>query len=108
MMFGIDNLQLKTSQLAAKQLQRTATNRTPASSSATGITAIVREKLILWSAAFAIARERKGLRSLTEAELLDMGITRAQADQESQRDFFDIPNARLTMHGFLDSSDRDY
>lgn len=106
-MFGIDNLQHKNSQLLARQFQGTDTCHNPDRRSATAFTTIVCEKLVLWSAAFAIARERKVLRNLSDGELLDIGITRAQVDEESRRDFFDIPNARLTMHGFLDSSDCD-
>jgi len=63
---------------------------------------VVREHMVRLSAGSAIARERKALRNLTETELSDMGITRAQADEEASRDYFDIPSERLTMYGLLD------
>ncbi len=55
-----------------------------------------------WSAATAIARERKALLKLTQRELSDIGITRAQAEAEAKRDFLDIPGNRLTHYGLLD------
>jgi len=65
---------------------------------------IVRNRLVRLSAGAAIARERKALRQLSESQLSDMGITRAQADAEAARDYFDIPMERLTMYGQLDCS----
>lgn len=67
-----------------------------------GIIAWLMERVVLWSAAIAIARERSILRKLTDSELADIGISRAQADEEARREFFDIPGERLTMNGLLD------
>lgn len=69
-----------------------------------GLLSYLGEKLILWSAAFAIARERKMLLQCSEEQLRDMGITRAEADNEAARDFFDVPGERLAMNGLFDSS----
>ena len=64
----------------------------------------LRDRLVRLSAGAAIARERDVLRQLSDSQLCDMGITRAQADAEAARDYFDIPNERLTMYGQLDCS----
>lgn len=39
----------------------------------------------------AVAGERANLRSMTDAELADIGISRAQADREAARPFWDLP-----------------
>ena len=39
----------------------------------------------------AIERERKALSRLSDAELRDIGVHRAEADAESRRVFFDVP-----------------
>ena len=62
----------------------------------------LRERLVRLSAAAAIARERKALSRLSESELKDIGITRAQAEREAAREYFDLPSQRLTMYGMLD------
>ncbi len=41
--------------------------------------------------ALAVRRERAALKRLTEAELRDIGLTRARADREALRSFWDLP-----------------
>jgi len=66
----------------------------------------LRERWILICAAPSIARERRQLLKMTDSELSDMGITRAQAEQESKRAYFDIPHSRLALRGLLDTAAR--
>ena len=58
----------------------------------------------------AIEQERKALSRLSDAELRDIGVHRAEADAESRRVFFDVPEDRLHLHadidGNLDSDDQ--
>lgn len=66
----------------------------------------VRAKWVLLCAAPGISQERKLLLKLTDGELGDMGISRAQAEQEARRAYFDIPANRLSQRGLLDPLDR--
>ena len=102
-MIRVDNTRVRFSQRFALVIEQSGCS----GGLFAGLVSTIRQKLILWSAAFAIARERKGLAKLDDHELLDMGITRAQADAEMNREFFDIPNGRLTMYGVLDTCDRE-
>lgn len=43
-------------------------------------------------AGFAISRQRACLRGLDDAALADIGVSRSQADQESNRPFWDVPS----------------
>lgn len=70
----------------------------------TGLLSYWHEKIILYSAAIVIARERKMLLRCSQQQLQDMGITQAQADSEARRAFLDVPGDRLSMYGLLDSS----
>lgn len=72
----------------------------------TGLLSFGREKLILWSAAVVIARERKMLLQCSAEQLRDMGISQADAEREAAREFFDVPAERLAMNGLLDSANR--
>lgn len=47
----------------------------------------------LWDlrAALALIRERRALAALDEARLADIGITRAEAEAEARRPFWDAP-----------------
>ena len=40
----------------------------------------------------ALRKERRGLRHLTDAQLNDIGVTRAQAEEEASRSGWDAPN----------------
>lgn len=46
----------------------------------------------------AIKREREALAKLTDAEIHDLGIHRADADAEARRSFFDIPEDRMNSY----------
>jgi uncharacterized protein YjiS (DUF1127 family) len=46
-------------------------------------------------AAIAVSAERHALAGLNDRMLKDIGITRSEADLESRRDFFDIPEGRI-------------
>lgn len=98
-MLRVDNTLHKFSQRFAMVFERSRGSQ----GLTAGVVTLLRQKLILWSAAFAIAHERKGLGKLTDEELRDMGISRAQADEEMRREFFDVPGERLRMNGVLDS-----
>lgn len=50
-----------------------------------------RALLRLW---ISLARERRALRRLTDAELRDLGRTRAEAEAEARRPFWDAPAGR--------------
>ncbi len=52
----------------------------------------------------AIERERKALSRLSDAELRDIGVHRAEADAESRRVFFDVPEDRLHLHSDADGN----
>ena len=71
-----------------------------------GLLSYLHGRLVLWSAAIAIARERKMLLQCSEEQLRDMGITQAEAHSEAAREFFDVPGDRLAMNGLLDSGTR--
>jgi len=63
---------------------------------------VLHARLVRLSAGVTIAGERKALRELSDSQLLDMGITRADADREAKKHYFDIPSERLRMYGQLD------
>jgi uncharacterized protein YjiS (DUF1127 family) len=44
--------------------------------------------------AFQVARERRQLMTLDASALKDMGVSRADADGEAQRKFWDLPSGR--------------
>jgi uncharacterized protein YjiS (DUF1127 family) len=46
-------------------------------------------------AALEVARQRRQLMTLDERTLKDIGITRADADHEAGRDFWDIPEEHM-------------
>ena len=50
-----------------------------------------------------VERERKLLAKLTDAELRDIGVHRADADAESRRSFLDVPADRLNLHSNVGS-----
>lgn len=80
----------------------TSINEDKRTSATAFLFAAVRDQWVRFSAAATIARERKALGQVSETQLRDMGITRAEADMEAQRDYFDIPAERLTLYGQLD------
>jgi uncharacterized protein YjiS (DUF1127 family) len=45
--------------------------------------------------AFAVARERRALRALSDEALKDIGLSRADAYREGTRSFWDLPVDRL-------------
>ena len=47
--------------------------------------------------AIAVHRERRALRRLTDQQLLDIGLTRAQALRESRRAWRDLPQERVSL-----------
>ncbi len=47
--------------------------------------------------AIAVYRERRALRRLTAQQLLDIGLTRAQAMRESRRAWRDLPQERVSL-----------
>ncbi|MEM9524310.1 MAG: DUF1127 domain-containing protein [Pseudomonadota bacterium] len=44
------------------------------------------------TALFSLARQRRGLRDLSDETLKDIGLTREQAQSEAARPFWDVPN----------------
>jgi len=49
-----------------------------------------------------VKRERELLAKLTDSELRDIGVHRADADAESRRQCFDVPVDRLALYEQLD------
>lgn len=57
--------------------------------------------LIAWiDLALQLGRERRDLARLSDQELRDIGVTRAQAEQESYRGIADIPPNRLKRNAW--------
>jgi len=50
------------------------------------------------SLCITIKTERETLAKLSNSELQDIGIHRADVDAERRRSFFDIPEDRIKMH----------
>lgn len=49
-------------------------------------------------ACFEVARQRRQLLALTDSELKDIGISRADSQREARRDFWDIPAHMKSRH----------
>ena len=55
-----------------------------------GLAAVLRYVVL----AFRIRRERDQLAAMTDAQLRDIGVSRADADSEAARELFDVPRHR--------------
>jgi len=55
---------------------------------------------------FEIKREREILAKLSDSELRDIGVHRAEADAESRRTFFDVPDDRLCLQADLEKGEK--
>ncbi len=65
----------------------------------------IRQTINHYNLCSEIKREREILAKLTDAELQDIGIHRADADAEHRRSFLDIPEDRLGLLAPEDRSD---
>ena len=62
---------------------------------AAGVFKGIRDWLVLQQLRYQVHQERQALLDLPDEILRDMGISRAEAELESQRDYKDVPQARL-------------
>lgn len=62
----------------------------------TGTSAMWTRAVRFLKAALSISAERRSLAGLDDRMLKDIGITRSHAQWESGRDFFDVPEHRIT------------
>jgi len=63
----------------------------------------VRRALNRYNLCMEIKREREILAKLTDTELRDIGVHRADADAESRRTYLDVPADRLAVYEELDN-----